>query len=561
MQKERTVKEERETRWISRRDFLRGGVVLGGAALLAACSPAAPPAPSGAPAGGAPAGGAAPSGGGAPAATSAPAASGAQAATKPPLKKVTVALGADARTLLPNAIVDQTTETQAYHIFDKVLNFDPAKGWAISPWLGELKAVDDLTWEVKVKPGVKFHNGEPLEASAIKAGIDYAKDPTNKSHYLERYKPITEMTVVNPLTLRMKTSQPFTAMPLRMTQFYPVPPKYLAEKGADFVSKNPVGTGPFKFNKWVRDERLVLDRNPDYWHNPVQVEQVEFRYIPEFSARLSALLVGEIDIVKDIPVDAIQRVNSSGTARCEETPSSRVNYVALVQNRPNSVFTNKKLRQAMNYAVNVDEIIKGVFQGHATRMAGSLSAINPEVNKNIKPYPYDPEKAKALMKEAGVDPASLNITMDAPQGRYPMDKEAAQAIAAQLAKIGVKVQVQYNEWGTHLDKIVNRKTGDMFFLGWGPAMDADGSIEFLFVKDSVYSSYGDPDIEKKIFTAVKTMDDTKRRALWDEIQQNVYDEAAWIFLWQQHDIYGVSNAVDWKPRPDEFMWMGEAKPR
>jgi peptide/nickel transport system substrate-binding protein len=511
------------------------------ALLAAACAPATPAAPTA----------------GGPAATTSPAGDRLAART---LKKVTIALGADARTLLPNAVVDWTTDVQITHLFDRVMNYDPARNYEVGPWLADLKNLDELTWELKiVRPGITFHNGEPVDAESIKAGLDFARDPANKSHYLERYKPIVEVAVVDPLTLRLKTSEPFPILPQRMTGLYPVPPRYLKEKGAEFAANNPVGSGPFKFKEWMRDERLVLERNPDYWRGPVQVETVEFRYIPEFSARLSALLAGEVDIVKDVPVDAIERVAGSGRARVEEIPSSRINYVALVNNREGSIMRDRRVRQAVNHAVNVDGLIAGVFRGHATRMAGPLSRMNPEANQALTPYPYDPDRAKALLREAGVDLDNTRVVLDAPQGRYPMDKEAAQAIAAQLGQVGLRVQVQYNEWGTHLDKIVNRATGDMFYLGWGPALDAQGTLEFLFVGQSTYSGFGDPAIEEKVAAAARTVDPQTRRQVWNEVQRMAYDEAAWLFLWQQHDLYGVANTVDWKPRPDEFLWMGEAK--
>jgi peptide/nickel transport system substrate-binding protein len=132
------------------------------------------------------------------------------------------------------------------------------------------------------------------------------------------------------------------------------------------------------------------------------------------------------------------------------------------------------------------------------------------------------------------------------------------AIAASLGDIGVKVNVQYNEWGTHLDKIVNRRTGDMFYLGWGPALDAFGTLSYLFVGDSTYSGFGDADIEAKIAEASSTVDPEARQVIWDDVQLDVFEQAGWIFLWQQHDSYGVANTVVWEPRPDERLSMYEA---
>lgn len=473
---------------------------------------------------------------------------------------VAVGLGSDPLTMMPNAIVDWTTGIQLAHIFDRTMNYDPEQSYAIGPWLCDLENIDDLTWELTLKSGdISFHTGNPLTSKDFKFAIEWALDPANESHYLERWEQFTDIEIIDDLTFRIKTKDPFPLIKQRLVELYPVDSKYFEEVGYEDFIANPSGTGPFKFKEWVRGEYLLLERNPDYWRNDVMIQEAEFRFSPEFSTRLAALLTGELDIVKDIPVDSMNTVNESDNAQIEAIPSSRINYVALVNNREDSVFTDLKLRQAVNYGVDVEGIIQGIFQGEATRMAGPLSGLNPNVNPALEPYGYDPEKAKELLKEAGYEPGELEVTMDAPQGRYPMDTDAALAISASLGEIGIKVNVQYNEWGTHLDKIVNRQTGDMFFLGWGPALDAMGTLAYLFVGDSTYSSYQNPEVEKLIDEAVVTVDDEKRQALWYDVQQMVYDDAGWLFLWQQHDIYGVSNMVDWDPRADEFLWLGEAK--
>lgn len=482
------------------------------------------------------------------------------------LDQIVLGLGADARTLTPNTVVDATTDWQLENIFDPLLRRDAEDNFNIGPWLAELTAVDDLTWEVKLlRDDIVFHNGEPLTSEAIITALDYAKDPANETHYLSRWEPLAEYEALDDMTVQIKSKEPFPLMPTRVAEIYPVPPQYFADNDKDFVSQNPVGTGPFIFKEWVRDEHLTLTRNEEYWQGPVQVNELEFRYLPDFSSRLAALLSDELDLMKDVPVDSIERVNESGHSRAEEITSSRINYVALVTNREDSVFNNLKLRQALNYGVNVDAIIDGIFQGHATRMAGCISSVNPEVNTEIEPYPYDPDKAKQLIEEAsqelGIDLSQHEITLDSPQGRYPMDSDAAQAIAAECGTLGLNVKVQYNEWGTHLDKIVNRRTGDMFYLGWGPALDAQSTIAELFVGDATYSGYNDPDLTTQIEEASQTADDAARQELWNQIQQTIYDDAGWLFLWLQHDIYGMSNDVAWQPRIDESLWMGDAAPR
>src|SRR5438552_1006972 len=169
-------------------------------------------------------------------------------------------------------------------------------------------------------------------------------------------------------------------------------------------------------------------------------------------------------------------------------------------------------------------------------------------------------RAVALLREAGHDPAKLQLTLDTPSGRYPLDKDVSLAIAAQLQRLGITVNVVVNEWGTHLDKIKNRNTGDTFFLGWGPSLFGQGVIEPLFQASQTYSSYGNnPTIDAKIARAVTLVDPKARAAAYAELQKLAHDEAAWVPLWQQHDLYGVAGHVEWAPRADEKVWMYDAK--
>jgi peptide/nickel transport system substrate-binding protein len=476
-------------------------------------------------------------------------------------KEVIVAFAAEPRTLLPNTIVDWTTNDQVEHIYDRLVDRD-AKNYKPAPMLAtSWKVVNDTTWEFVLRQGVKFHNGEPFNAQSVKATMDYIKDPANKTHYLPRWSQVKEVQIVNDYTVRFITDKPWPGLIDRMAgvDFLPMPPKALKEQGVAGLAAKPIGTGPFKFVQWARDEKLVLERNPDYWQGAPDVTRVTFRFIPEFSARLAALLAGEIDIMKDVPPQAVEMLDKSGKAKVRSTVSSRINYVALVNLKPGPM-QDVRVRKAMNHAVNVDELIQQVLKGRATRMCGSLSPLNVDYTPGIECYKYDPAKAQGLLKEAGIDPAKLALTLDTPSGRYPLDKDVSLAIAAQLQRLGIKVNVVVNEWGTHLDKIKNRTTGDMFFLGWGPALEAQGTIEQLFQGSQTYASYGgNKAIDAKIAQAVTIVDSKKRLEAWAELQRMVHDEAPWVFLWQQHDLYGVANWIEWTPRADEKMWMYEAK--
>src|SRR5262249_18236594 len=272
-------------------------------------------------------------------------------------KGVIVAWAAGPRSLLPNTIVDWTTNDQGAHRHDRLVAHNP-KRYKPSPMLATSGTlVNGTTGEFTLRQGVKFHNGEPFNAASVKATMDYIKDPANKSHYLPRWSQVKEVQVVNDYTVRFITDKPWPGLIDRMaaTDFLPMPPKALKEQGVQALAAKPIGTGPFKFVQWARDEKLVLEKNPDYWQGPADVNRVTFRFIPEFSARLAALLAGEIDIMKDVPPHTVEMLDKSGKAKVRSTVSSRINYLALVNLKPGPM-QDLKVRQAINHAVNVDEL-------------------------------------------------------------------------------------------------------------------------------------------------------------------------------------------------------------
>jgi peptide/nickel transport system substrate-binding protein len=477
-------------------------------------------------------------------------------------KEVVVGLGAEPRTLLGVTIVDWTTNNMLEHIYDRLLDRD-AKTFKPKPMLAtEWKIVNDTTWEFKLRRNVKFHNGEPFTAASVKATIDYALDPANKSHFAAAayWGLVKEVQVLDDYTVRFVTKQPWPnlADSAASTNSLIMPAKALKELGLAKLAEKPIGTGPFKFVEWRRDERLVLERNPDYWQGPADVSRVTFRFIPEFSARMAALLSGEIDVMKDVPPHAVEAIEKSGRAKLRSTVSSRINYLALVNLKPGPM-QDVRVRRAMNHAVDVDELIKQVLKGRASRMCGPLAPANVDYAP-VECYKHDPARAQALFKEAGVDPTKLALTLDTPSGRYPLDKDISLAIAAQLQRLGIKTNVVVNEWGTHLDKIKNRNTGDMFFLGWGPALYGQNTMQPLFLADQTYSSYGNNKaIDDKIGRAQTLLEPKARAEAYADLQKVVHDEAPWVFLWQQHDLYGVTQTIEWTPRADEKVWMYDAK--
>jgi peptide/nickel transport system substrate-binding protein len=465
---------------------------------------------------------------------------------------VVIGIEADAATLLANTDVNYVTDVQIRNMYDPLIIRDPASGEFKPNLATEWKNIDENTWELTLRKGVKFQNGATFNAEAVKFNIDYILDKKNNSFYRSRWADVKEVKVLDDYKVQIITIKPFPSLIGQIADdLLIMEPGHVKDVGLEEAAKTPVGTGPYKFKEWVRDDHLTLEANNDYWKGKPSIKKVTFRYIPEFSSRLSSFLSGEINLFKNVPVDSVDKVKNDPNSKIESVGSSRINYLAL-NNLHKGPLQDKRVRQAINYAVDVDELLKTVLNGNGTKMTGPLSKINADYVETAD-YGYDPDKAVKLLKDAGYKPEDLKLTLDTPSGRYPMDSQVAQAIAAQLKRIGITVNVHVNEWGNHLAKIRQREMGDMYILGWGPAFEAQSTVQNLFMKDAPYSGFYDKNVEKVINAAIPIFDQAKRKEAFKNIQNLLVEEAAWVPLWQQADIYAVNKGLKFTPRVDESM--------
>lgn len=468
--------------------------------------------------------------------------------------KDTVVIGfeADAGTLMANSDVNYTTDTQIRNIYDPLIDRDGQTGELIPSLATEWENVDEHRWRLKLQEGVKFHNGADFNAESVKYSIDYILDEANQSYYRSRWANVEEVKVISDYEVEILTSEPFPSMIQRIAEdLLILEPGYVEEVGTEVAAKEPVGTGPYQFVEWSRDNYLKLGAFDDYWRGEPAIENVEFRYIPEFSSRMSAFLSGEIDLFKNIPIDSVSEIENAENGKIGQVSSSRMNYIAL-NTFHDGPLQDVKVRQAINYAVDVDELLGSILNGYGTKITGSLTEINSGYVATDD-YGYDSDKAVDLLEESGYNPEELTLTLDTPNGRYPMDSHVSQGIASQLSKIGIQVDVQVNEWGNHLEKIQNREMGDMFLLGWGPAFDPQSTIENLFTEDAPYSSFYDEAIEARIHEVNVTFNEEERFNGYAELQHTLVEQAAWVPLWQQADLYAIKEELNFDPRVDEKM--------
>lgn len=475
-----------------------------------------------------------------------------------PAQTLVVAQPADAPTLDPQRAAGLIGMSVVINMFDTLLT--RGKDGNLEPGLAtDWKWLDNKTLQLKLRRGVKFHDGEPFNAEAVKFSYSEKRITIPKTGLrMMALQAIKGVDIVDDYTVNIILSKPDPVLPAKMTLFggLIVPPKYVQEKGDAYFGEHPVGTGPFKFVEWKKDDRVVMEANPDYWRGVPKIKQLVFKTIPNDADRVAALLSGEVQVISNLPPDAVDTVNKAQGVRAVAVPGLRVQYVSLDTRK--GPLAKKEVRQALNYAVDVGSIIKNVLGGMADRVATLLPEEGFGYDPSIEPYPYDPERARQLLAQAGY-PRGFEVELDTNNGIYPKDKDVSQAIAGQLAQVGVKVNVKPFESGTFSSLLTSGKIAPMYFIG-NLAWSMDGSLNLQsFVKsDRRYARMKNATLDKLVDVEETEVDPAKRQAAFSEIQRILKDGAYFIYLYQGKDIYGLSKNVVWDPPHNQVLWMYNA---
>ena len=479
-----------------------------------------------------------------------------------PQGKVIIAQGVDPTTLDTMNQQETPASVVAGHIFDGLVERD--QNLKIIPALAvELpKLVGPMTWEVKLRKGVKFHNGEEFNAESAKFSLERVKTPALRAS--SNFRPIDRVEIVDPYTVRVHTSKPWPTFVSIMTfnQAAMYPPKAYAGKDSAFISKNPIGTGPYKFIRWSKDDEIVLEANEQFWRGAPKIKTVVFKPIPDDAVRVAALQNGEVDVAVNIPPHLANIIANHPKAFLSTAPSIRTLQLMFVTHEYDAqhklvgpykgVTADKRVRQAIMYAVDADEIIRTVLDGKAIRTATMLTPLHFGYDAALKPVKQDLARTKKLLAEAGYG-SGLELTLNSPQGRYVRDKEVAEAVAGQLTKVGIKTQLRTFEFVNYLNNLVYpHKSGPVWLIGWGtPTLDAETIYGPLFRTGSNLGNYHNADFDGMVDQAQTMMDEKKRLELYHRISKLWLEDAAAAPLYQQLDLYGASRRLSWKARSDE----------
>lgn len=470
-----------------------------------------------------------------------------------PNGKLVIAQGVELTSLDPARQSSVIEFNVSAAIFDRLFLFD-VQGNSVPRLAVSHRIVNETTWEFKLRRGVRFHNGDPFTAVDVKFSLERYLDPKMKSTHAPILRHIKEVKVIDDYTVQFITEKPDPILIKRFSVMANIfPSKHIKEKGEEHFLRQPVGTGAFKFMEWVRNDRLILEANENYWGGSPLVKTVVFRPIPEDATRMAELQTGGVDIAVNIPPFLVNQVNAMPGIDVQSVPGGRVVYLFLNTFAPGPL-QDKRVRQALNYAVDKKAIIDKILMGSGFETGTITTPYLFGHDPAIKPYPYDPEKAKNLLAEAGHK--DLKLVLNTPIGRMTLDKQIAEAVAGMFEKVGIKIDFRVKEWGDFMKDVMAKK-GDIGYVGWPLSnYDADSPFFNLFTKGPIFSFYEDPEMKNWIMEARFTMDQNKRKELYSKISKKVYEEAPVVLLYQTQDHYGVSKKVkNFQARGDEYFFL------
>ena len=439
-------------------------------------------------------------------------------------------------------------------VFDSLVGRD-ADGKIVGELAESWRGLDDRTWQLKLRRGVTFHNGEPFNAEAVRFTFQRVLNPEQKSPNRATVSEVERVDVVDDLTVDLVLRAPYAPFLVRLIDFPMVPPKYTAEKGNQGLALRPVGTGPFRFVELVKDDHMIVEAFDKHWRGQPRIKRIVFKPIPEPFTRAAALRNGEVDLITTVPPTLAAELDKVAGVRVQRVPSTWQIYLGL--NALRKPLSDVRVRQALNYATDVDAIIKNVMDGNGRRLEGPFTPNVFGFDASVKGYAPDPARARRLLAEAGY-PDGVEVTLDAPAGRYQGDKEIAEALGGQWQKAGFRPKVQVAEWGAYFKKYLGKQMLDAYLLGLGgPMQDADELYNLVSSKGrGLY--YKNERVDDLFDQGRATTDPARRRKVYADLARAMVEDATWVFLMQQVDIYATRDRLVWTPRPDQWLLFHSA---
>lgn len=450
------------------------------------------------------------------------------------------AQGADPRGLDPHLVDDGESAKVTIQIYEGLLEYEETTT-ELRPCLAEempTVSEDGLTYTFKLRQGVKFHDGTDFNAEAVKFNIE--RQTVNKTEDMPYadfcYSYVDHVEVVDDYTVNIVLKEKYTPFLANIAMVFagPIVSPTACEKYNNNLNENPCGTGPYKFNSWNKDEKVVLDRNEDYWGEPAKCKQVVIKTIPDASARVTALETGEVDIIDGIDPNMVEQLQANSDLQVNLDEGMNINYMAYNTER----LTDPEVRIALSQAVNVDELVEGLYNGFATKADSILPTFLPGYSADVKQVSYDPEAAKATLAAKGVTKLSV-ITYSNPRPyNTATGKTLAETVQGYLKEVGVECDIQTFDWTTYKDKVMAGDY-DICFYGWnGDNGDADNFLNLLCDENTAMNvaRLKDATYNEMIAKAAQTPNGDERNAIYADAEKYLAGIAVWLPISHQQNI-------------------------
>ena len=453
---------------------------------------------------------------------------------------IVLATQADAARLDPAATGDVPSMMVQSVMFEGLVGWD--KDQKLVPQLAESWTLSDggkvLTW--KLRRGVKFHDGEEFDAQAAKVNFDRWLDKANGLLTLSQFASVEGVEVVDKHTLKMTLKEVNGALLQtlagRRAMFNS--PKALAKWGKE-INLHPTGTGPFEFVEWVPKDRIIVKRFEGYWGSKPALEKITFKPVPEPASRVAMLEAGDADMAAPVPIQDVSRLRANPKLQVMMVDSLDNLHFAL--NMQKEIFKDVRVRQAVNYAVDKEAIVKNIYNGLAVPL--TKSPVSPFLwgySAVGDYYKYDPAKAKELLKAAGVKPGT-KLVMWIPDGRYVQDRQVGEAVAGYLREVGFDIQIVKMEWATYIGRVGQKPDPiapyDLAMLAWSVGtQDADWGLGGTFLSTNwpprAYNLafYKSDAVDNALAAGRQTTDSAKRMEAYKVAQKQIMEDAPWLFL-------------------------------
>ncbi len=464
-------------------------------------------------------------------------------------KELVTAQSGDVSKFDPHYSTSSNDIRVSFNIFDNLTSRHP--DGKLYPGLAtEWKLEGQTTWRFKLRQGVKFHNGDPFTSADAKFSLERTYDPAAKTMVATVFSTIDRIDAPDPYTLVITTKKPDPLLPARLA-FYGgqiVPKKHLESVGNDAFNAKPVGTGPVKFGSWVKDDRAVLDANPDYWGGKIDMDRWIMRPIPETAPRIAALLKGEVDVITQLPPDQEDRVAANPSTRVAGALYAGLYVLAVNSKRP--PLDNPLVKQALSLAIDREAIVKELWRGRGIVPSGPIAKGDNHFDPSLPPLAYKPAEARERLKKAGYK--GEEVFIETTVAYVSQDKAMSEAIAAMWKDVGVNVKVEVIEYSVRAQKNREKSFKGVFWSDPTSTLgDPDGMMWLLLGPGGPQDYWRDAKFDELGNAARFSVDEKFRGQAYKEMTKIFLEHFPWIPVIQPYEDYGVQKYVEFAPNPNQ----------